>query len=71
MEARTAFRRHARGNTLFYNRGRNLFADITLAANVNRGRWAWSSNFVDFNNDGLQDLVVANAFVTNENSNDL
>lgn len=28
------------------------------------GRWAWSSNFADINNDGWDDLIVANGLVT-------
>ena len=35
------------------------------------GRWAWGSNFIDINNDGLEDLFVANGFVTNEDTKDL
>jgi hypothetical protein len=27
-------------------------------------RWAWASNFVDLNNDGWEDLVVANGMLT-------
>ena len=35
------------------------------------GRWAWGSVFVDVNNDGWQDLVVANGNITNDNPKDL
>ena len=35
------------------------------------GRWAWSSNFLDFDLDGQEDLYVVNGFITNEDSNDL
>jgi len=35
------------------------------------GRWAWSSLFADLNNDGWQDLVVANGYLTNERTDDL
>ena len=28
------------------------------------GRWAWGSRFVDINNDGWEDLVVTNGFIT-------
>ncbi len=57
-------RRHARGNTLFQNTGDGSFRDVTLSAGVNMGRWAWSSNFVDLNNDGFEDLMIANGMVT-------
>ena len=35
------------------------------------GRWAWSSNFVDLNNDGWDDLVVMNGYITNDDPHDL
>ncbi|MFQ5491079.1 MAG: FG-GAP repeat domain-containing protein [Phycisphaerae bacterium] len=68
---RAQFQRHARGNSLFENRGDGTFADVSAQAGVTMGRWAWSSNFIDFNNDGFEDLLVANGFVTNEDTKDL
>jgi hypothetical protein len=35
------------------------------------GRWAWSSRFVDINNDSWEDLIVANGYITQENPDDL
>lgn len=64
-------RRTARGNTLLLNRGDREFEDVSLAAAVNMGRWAWASSFVDINNDGWQDMVVANGYLTMEDSGDL
>ena len=70
--SQSAFRRHARGNTLFENRGDGTFRDVTLQAGVNMGRWAWSSNFADLNNDGYEDLLIANGMVTSvEDTGDL
>ena len=66
-----AFKRHARGNSLFLNKGDGTFRDTTYEAGVNMGRWAWSSLFTDLNNDGLQDLVVANGFISAEGADDL
>ncbi len=66
------YQRHARGNSLFANRGDGTFQDVSLEAAVTMGRWAWGSNFADLNNDGWEDLVVANGLVTNvEDSGDL
>lgn len=71
-EAMTAFRRHARGNSLFMNAGDGTFADASLEAGVTMGRWAWGSRFIDLNNDGLEDIYVANGFITQpEDSGDL
>jgi len=67
----TALRRHARGNSLFRNRGEGRFEDVSIGAGVVMGRWAWGSKFVDLNLDGWEDLVVANGFVTQEDTGDL
>ena len=58
-------------NYLFRNRGDGAFDDVTLEAQVNLGRWAWGSMFADINNDGLEDLLVANGFITTEDTGDL
>jgi hypothetical protein len=64
------FRRHARGNTLFENNG-NGFHDVSEEAAVTMGRWAWGAAFCDLNNDGWEDLYVANGFITTEDTGDL
>ena len=63
--------RMVRGNTLFANSGDGNFLDVSEAVEVTRGRWAWASKFADFNNDGWQDLIVANGYITAENTDDL
>ena len=66
------YQRHARGNSLFENVGSTRpFRDVSVPAAVTMGRWAWSSHFADINNDGWQDLLVANGFVTQEDTSDL
>ncbi len=65
------FRRHARGNSLFENMGGGRFKDVSIDKGVTLGRWAWGSLFVDINNDGWEDLYVANGFVTADDTNDL
>jgi hypothetical protein len=64
-------RRHVRGNSVYLNDGNGAFRDITRKSGANMGRWAWSSNFIDINNDGFQDLVVANGMITAGDSGDL
>ena len=63
--------RTARGNTLFVNQDGKGFDDVSEAAGVTMGRWAWASKFVDLNNDGWEDLIVANGYLTMENADDL
>ncbi len=63
-EFRKQLRRHARGNSLFQNRGDGTFEDVSVASAVSIGRWAWGSKFVDLNSDGWEDLVVTNGFIT-------
>ena len=64
-------KRTARGNSLFRNLGNGTFDDVSEKQAVTLGRWAWSSNFLDINNDGWEDLVVANGLVTGAIEDDL
>lgn len=70
-EVRSQLQRFARGNSLFQNLGEEGFSDISVTAGVNLGRWAWSSNFIDINNDGWLDIAVANGYITHEDTRDL
>ena len=63
-------RRHARGNALFRNTG-TRFDDASEAAGVTLARWAWSSIFADVDDDGYEDLLVANGYLTNQDPDDL
>lgn len=69
-DIRALYQRHARGNGLFRNRGDGTFEDTTLAAHANMGRWAWSSDALDFDNDGWEDLYVVNGMLTREGGRD-
>ena len=69
--ASSDLQRMARGNTFFANDGTGTFRDLSAAAGVAMGRWAWASRFADFNNDGWQDLVVANGYLSNDDTGDL
>ena len=71
QQMKSYLRRTARGNSLFANMGDGTFRDVSELANVTVGRWAWASKFIDLNNDGNQDLVVANGFITTQDTGDL
>ena len=68
---RRQFQRHARGNSLFKNVGDGTFRDVSVDAHVTMGRWAWGSKFIDINNDGWEDIFVANGFITGPETRDL
>jgi Flp pilus assembly protein TadD/peroxiredoxin len=70
-EVRALYRRHVRGNSLFRNLGDGRFADQTLPARAEMGRWAWSSDALDFDSDGWEDLYVANGMLTRGGREDL
>ncbi|HTU99040.1 MAG TPA: FG-GAP-like repeat-containing protein [Luteitalea sp.] len=63
-DVRGLYRRHTRGNSLLRNKGDGTFEDTTMAAGVAMGRWAWSSDAIDIDSDGWQDLYVANGMLS-------
>ena len=71
MEVHQDYLRHARGNSLLLGGEDHNFSDATASAGIAVGGWAWSAKFVDFNNDGYDDIYSPNGFITNENSKDL
>ena len=70
-EVKQQFQRHARGNSLFLADGQGGFRDVSEAAGITMGRWAWGSKFCDLNNDGWQDIVINNGFISTEDTGDL
>ena len=68
----SGLQRMARGNTLFERvAGSASFTDVSVEAGVTSGGWAWSSALADLDNDGWQDIVVANGYLTNQREDDL
>ena len=68
-EVRELYRRHARGNSLFRNqRRRHVRGRDACAARAEMGRWAWSSDALDFDRDGWEDLYVVNGMFTREDA---
>jgi tetratricopeptide (TPR) repeat protein len=61
---RALYRQHARGNSLYRNLGDGKFQNVSHAAGVDVGRWAWSSDAWDFDHDGYPDLYIANGYIS-------
>ncbi|HUV69981.1 MAG TPA: tetratricopeptide repeat protein [Terracidiphilus sp.] len=68
---RELYQRHARGNALYRNQGDGTFQNVGRQANVEMGRWSWSSDFWDFDHDGYSDLYVANGYLSGLDRTDL
>ena len=67
---RAKFQHLARGNTLVRNMSGRRFKDVSVQAGVTMGRWSWGSLFVDIDNNGWQDLIVANGYITGDKAQD-
>jgi Flp pilus assembly protein TadD len=67
-DVREKYHRHARGNSLFRNKGDGTFADVTVDAHAEFGRWAWSSDSFDFDGDGWPDIYIVNGMFTRNGS---
>jgi len=68
---RRNLQRMARGNSLFASDGNGGFRDVSESTQTSMGRWAWSSGFIDVNNDGWEDVAVANGYLTGKRYDDL
>ena len=64
-EIRQVYRQDARGNTLLHRDGAACgFRDVSDDSATRVGGWNWSSGAWDLDNDGFQDLYVANGFIS-------
>ncbi len=70
-ETRDEFKRHARGNTLYKGLGAGQYRDVTDMTGAAPGGWAWGARFVDWDRDGLMDIVVPNGFLSGRRGPDL
>ena len=70
-EKKDTFMVMARGNSLFRNAGGGKLEDRSMEANCNMGRWSWATRFADINNDGWEDILVANGWLSNALRDDL
>jgi hypothetical protein len=70
FEAGEAYRRHAKGNSLYRNRVDGRFEETGPVEGVEMGRWAWSSDGIDFDNDGTPEILITAGMVTNSSETD-
>ena len=70
-ETRRKYLKMVRGNSLLRNVGQGRFLDVTNPSAEGFGGWAWGAKFADFNNDGWQDLYVANGYISQPDKDDL
>lgn len=68
---RAIYRRFAKGNSLFLNQASGPFQEVAASTHTEMARWAWSSLLVDVNNDGWDDALVANGYITADDTGDL
>jgi Flp pilus assembly protein TadD/peroxiredoxin len=61
---RALYRRHMAGNSLYRNQGDGKFENVGAQAGVEMGRWSWSTDPWDFDNDGFPDLYIANGYIS-------
>ena len=60
----------AAGNSLFENDGRGGFRDVSAAVGGLSAGWAFGGGFVDFDNDGWEDIYSPNGFISGKTMND-
>ena len=60
----------AAGNSLYRNKGDGTFEDVSKKAGGVGAQWAWGGGFIDIDNDGCEDLFVANGFISGKTMKD-
>jgi len=60
----------ASGNSLYRGDGKGGFRNVTQAVGGFSAGWAWGGGFIDFDNDGWEDIYVPNGFISGKTMND-
>jgi hypothetical protein len=63
-------RRFSKGNSLFRGRPDGTLQEVTPQVAVAEAGWAWGHVFLDYDNDGDQDLYVVNGYFSNLKATD-
>ncbi|MFN2515162.1 MAG: FG-GAP repeat domain-containing protein [Pyrinomonadaceae bacterium] len=64
------FKKLAAGNNLFENTGDGHYRDVTADVGGFSGGWAWGGGFIDFDNDGWEDIYTPNGFISGKSMKD-
>ena len=60
----------AAGNSLFRNCGDGTYEEVSDSVGPFTAGWAWGGGFIDFDNDGWQDIHAPNGFVSGKSLKD-
>lgn len=60
----------AAGNNLYENTGGGKYRDVTAEVGGFSGGWAWGGGFIDFDNDGWEDIYTPNGFISGKSMKD-
>lgn len=60
----------AAGNNLYENVGDGKYRDVTAEVGGFSGGWAWGGGFIDFDNDGWEDIYTPNGFISGKSMKD-
>ncbi len=60
----------AAGNSLYENDGRGHFEEVAARSGIFPAGWAFGGGFVDFDNDGWEDLYTPNGFISGKSMKD-
>ena len=67
---RETLTKQAAGNSLYANDGDGTFSDVTAELGGLSGGWGFGGGFVDFDNDGREDIYAPNGFVSGKSMKD-
>jgi hypothetical protein len=70
LASRARLRHLACGNGLYRNRGDGTFEDVSATAGPFPAGWAWGGGFLDFDNDGYEDLYTPNGHLSGAEEKD-
>ncbi len=62
---------HMKGNSLYRNRGDGTFEDTAATQGVEMGRWSWAADGIDFDLDGVPEILVTAGMITHDPAKDL